>query len=147
MKKQTLRSLYRLGVFTTISSLRANENGYAYVTLLGKNEKGETTSQNVYFGKTTSEKLFANYQIGDDVFKELVSGEVIEAKNAKGETRYKISIPANTAYSSAALLEEAWGEVEVDFNIDNFVSGFSARETVADNSKKPPVSEPAKLGG
>lgn len=143
MKKQTLRSLFRLGIFTTLSTLRLNENGYPYVTLLGTNAKSETISQNVYFGKISGGKILGNYAVGDDITKELKEAEIGQTiNNTNGETRFKIFFGGQTAYASTATLEDMWGEAEdADFDMDQFKTGFAAK-VEANNQNSGDKQEP-----
>jgi hypothetical protein len=76
---------------TAISQVRTNENGYPFLTLLSA--KFEGGAQNIYFSKTCALKV----KLGQNP-KELGLADynVVEATNAAGETRLKLT--NNTDY-------------------------------------------------
>jgi hypothetical protein len=123
MQQITLKSLVKQGHVTGVSLLRRNENGYPYVTLLKGNK-----SNNVYFGKKTSEIISSTFEIGDKVAAALKDATVIKATNAAGQMRYKLSLSGTTEYTTTAELMDIFGvEEEVaDFDVAEFLKEFSA---------------------
>ncbi len=83
MKQILIKMLFKLGVVTSISTLRKNENGYWFLTFLGKNGN----ANNVYFGKKSSDIISAKYKQGDNVLAELKTAP-------QGMTVY-LCLPAN----------------------------------------------------
>lgn len=133
MKQILIKMLFKLGVVTAISTLRKNENGYWFLTFLGKNGN----ANNVYFGKESSKIISAKYKAGDNVLAELKTASVVLATNEDGEDRYKISLQGTSEYSGVSALSEMFGveQDEVDFDVDAFRADFSTNETV------PPVED------
>lgn len=126
MEQVSLSLLFKKGVFTAISKLRANENSYPFVTLVGKHG-----SNNVYFGKKSAAIIGAKYAIGDTIIKELADASIVLAKNEKGEMRYKLSLQGTTDYSSESELMSLFGGItpdELNFNVENFLKEFTTVE-------------------
>jgi hypothetical protein len=122
MNQTSLKSLFKQGVFSSISVLRKNTNGFLYVTLVGT--KG---SNNVYFGQKSSDILNAKYQVGDNIAKELGGASVVLTTNAEGEMRHKISLQgvAND-YASVGDMETLFGcEQDGTLDIVAFVKEFT----------------------
>lgn len=129
MVSTTLASLYKKGVFQSISRLRSNSSNYPYVTLI-KTRDGKTYSTNVYFGKKTSEIVSGTFQKGDAIASFLKNAEIVQTKNEAGETRYKLSTSDHSNYSSKAELDELWGGESSGGNFDLalFQKEFTAQE-------------------
>ena len=132
MEQISLKKLVQDRIVTNISSLRENENGYPYVTLLMTTPKG-TASQNVYFGQKTAQIVSDTFKVGDNILSMLADAQVIKTKNANNEVRYKLSISPTTDYTSETSMADVFG-VELsagDFNVAEFQKQFQTRESVA----------------
>jgi len=118
----SLIQLVKKGIVSNISELRENQNGYPFVTLLKNNR-----SQNIYFGKSTSEKVLDNFKVGEKILAFLKECNVVKTKNAEGETRFKIS-HSTSPYSSEAELMSEFGldEIASDFPIEEFSKEFQS---------------------
>lgn len=131
MQQATLKSLYQQGYFDSISTLRKNESGYPFVTLLKDGEKTKMT--NLYFGRKSATIIFDNFEVGDAVSKALFNANVILTENKKGEKRFKISLTEGSSeYESGASLEDVFGvrEKNVDFDFNLFKSEFKSLEPI-----------------
>ncbi len=127
--KITLASLVENKKISTISRLKFNTNGYPFVTLLTKDNK----SQNVYFGIKSSQVIGNAYGEGEDILKELTNADIIQTENAQGETRYKISLPGDSNYSSETEMMNAFGlkgEIPEDFDMNLFISKFEGKPSI-----------------
>lgn len=132
MQSISFKSLYLAKVFSTITKLRVNKNGYHFITLINKN--GE--ANNLYFSKNSDGYIGANYEVGEDITSLLVKSEIVAVENADGELRHKITLQGSTDYIGANVLDELFGvETAVDFNIENFKAEFSAEEAPAPVAK------------
>lgn len=131
IKTTSLRTLWSKKAFTTISTLRFNQNKYPYVTFLnGK------AAHNVYFGKKTAEIISGTFNEGEDLIKNsfLLDAQVVETKNEAGETRFKLS-KSQGDYSSVASLEEAFGNpADTEFDFKSFSEQFSSPVTVQETA-------------
>ncbi len=126
MEQISLKQLVQKGTVRNISSLRENTNGYPFVTLL--NKKGE--AQNIYFGQKSSVVIKDTFEVGDNIITALKDATVIKAKNAEGETRYKLSLPnSSSKYSTDSELMDVFGieEVESEFDVTAFAKEFAAQ--------------------
>ncbi len=125
IKKASLRSLYQNGYFQTISTLRQNKSGYAFITALDKNKK----AANLYFGKGTNELVLDNFKVGDNITAFLSDADIImtqtEEQVKSGEWRFKIT-KNGSKYSSESDLQQAFGDVSNEtFDFDLFKAEFS----------------------
>jgi hypothetical protein len=137
MQSISFKSLYLAKVFSTITTLRKNVNGYHFITLI--NKKGE--ANNLYFSKNSDAYITANYEVGEDITSLLVKSEVVAVENADGNLRHKISLQGSTEYIGASALDALFGvETEVDFNMADFISEFEAA------AAPEPVKVTAKAG-
>lgn len=139
MKTISLRKLVLLGIVQSISSVRFNTNGYAYVTMVRKNEKGETESHNVYFPATGETSAIVNTWVeGDKVIGTIANWELAQVENAQGEIRFKLYKPSEK-YASAAEMMELFGveETQTDFDIELFQSNFATKAPVEDPIQQP----------
>lgn len=135
MKKHTVRALFLAGLVGTFSGIKKNSSGYPFITMLQTGKDGKTKAQNVYFGKKSGEIVGA-YPEGTSVLQDIKNAEIVETRNAtrsaefpEGELRYKIMIPVKTGYESTSELEEAFGTfVDQDFDMTNFLGGFTSKE-------------------
>lgn len=142
MKKHTVRALFLAGLVSTFSGLKRNTNGYPFITVLQTGKDGKTKAQNLYFGQKSSEIVNA-YAEGTSVLQDIKNAEIVETRNAtrseefpEGELRYKIMIPVKTGYESTSELEEVFGTfVDQDFDMTNFLGGFTAKEDVTEDKK------------
>lgn len=135
MKQIALKKLVQDRVVTNISSLRENENGYPYVTLLVGTPDG-TASQNVYFGQKTATIVSDSFKVGDNILSMLADAQVIETKNADGEIRYKLSINPTSDYASETSMADVFGiELTSDnFDVKAFQKGFQTRQSTTVNA-------------
>ena len=127
MKKISLKKLVQDRLVTNISTLRANINGYPYVTMLVGNK-----SQNVYFGKKTAELVSDTFSENDNIMSFLADAEVIQTVNEAGEIRFKLSKNAASDYASETEMSAVFG-VELssgDFDVKLFTSEFTAKQEV-----------------
>ena len=146
MKTISLKQLVILGIVQSISTLRRNVNGYAYVTMVRRNEKGETESNNVYFPATgETNTIVEGWAEGEKVINHIKDWELAQVENAQGEIRFKLYKPSDK-YASAAEMMELFGvnnETQTDFDVTSFEGGFSAR--VADRSEERRVGKECRL--
>lgn len=145
MEQVSLSLLFKKGVFTAISNLRANENQYPFVTLVGKHG-----ANNVYFGKKSAQIIGAKYALGDSITKELADASIVLAKNEKGEMRYKLSLQGTTDYSSEAELMSLFGGItpdELNFNVENFLKEFTTVEAGATGGSTSNSNTPSLQSG
>lgn len=125
MQSISFKSLYLAKVFSTITTLRKNVNGYHFITLINKD--GE--ANNVYFSKNSDAYITANYEVGEDISALIVKSELVAVENADGELRHKITLQGSTEYIGASALDALFGvETQVDFNLKQFVDEFEAVE-------------------
>ena len=135
LKSTTLSSLYKKGVFQSISRLRTNSSNYPYVTLI-RTEKGKTYSTNCYFGKKTAEIVNGTFQKGDAIASFLKNAEIVQTTNDAGAVRFKLSTSDHSNYSSKAELDQLFGnESASDFDLELFQKEFTTQEVVAIGSQ------------
>lgn len=128
MKKISLRKLVQDRLVTNISSLRANVNGYPYVTMLTGNK-----SQNVYFGQKTAELVSNTFSVEDNILSFLADAEVIQTLNEAGEVRFKLSKNAGSDYASETAMADIFG-IELssgEFDVKMFTQEFAAKEVIS----------------
>lgn len=85
LKVVTVAEFARTNKFTQIApKVRANKNGYPFITFIDANNKAE----NVYFSKAAAK----NVKEGDSVTKDMLKGISVapDTKNAAGESRVKL---------------------------------------------------------
>ena len=82
MSRQTLIAFAKEQGFNAVSEVRANSNGYKYMTLLDKNTG---TVENIYLGVRYAQTVEVGTKV--DPTKLFIQ----DTLNAGGETRYKIS--------------------------------------------------------
>lgn len=132
IKSTTLASLYKKGIFQSISRLRySDENNYPFVTLITKN--GDKTSHiNLFFGQKTAQMVNDNFSKGDMITQFLKHSEVIQTLNKDKEVRFKLSTSDNSQYASKSELSEVFGsnEEEETFDLELFKSSFTSLEVV-----------------
>lgn len=129
METISFRKLVQDRHVKSFSTLRINENGYPFVTLLGNN----STSMNIYFGKKSAQIVTDNAEEGDGIALMLKDANVIKTFNENGELRYKMSLTQGSNYASTSELEEIFG-VEAsagDFDVKEFLQAFSTVATVS----------------
>lgn len=85
MARIALKAFASQNGFDMVSRVRANANGYLFVTLLSKENPNHT--ENIYFGKRFQEE--GGYTEGDDL--KVAELFVTEADNASGEARLKLT--------------------------------------------------------
>lgn len=126
MKQISLKLLFIQGLFSAISNLRFNTNGYPYLTLIGRNG----TANNVYFGQKSADIIGANYAEGDDVSVEFPKTSVVMVKNEAGEQRFKLVLEGESEYSGAAKLADIFGAQQevIDFDTVAFAKEFTSAE-------------------
>jgi hypothetical protein len=85
LKSQSIKDFCISKSFVQISkTVRQNSNGYPFITFIYSNNNAE----NIYFSKNAASKVAE----GEIVTKELISKlAVVEATNAEGEIRFKLS--------------------------------------------------------
>lgn len=118
----SLVQLVKKGTVTNISELRENSNLYPFVTLLCGNK-----AQNVYFGKSTGEKVSGTFKTGAKILPFLKECNIVKTLNAEGEVRFKLS-HSTSAYSSEAELMSEFGldEIATDFPVEEFSKQFQS---------------------
>lgn len=126
----SLIQLVKKGIVSNISEVRENSSGYPFVTLIKTDRLRGNKSQNIYFGKETSQKVLDNFKVGDKILPFLKECNVVKTKNAEGETRFKIS-HSTSPYSSEAELMSEFGldEIATDFPVEEFAKQFEGVET------------------
>ena len=125
MKKISLKKLVKDRVITNISALRANINGYPFVTMLTGSK-----SQNVYFGKKTAELVGNTFSVNDNILPFLADAEIIETVNDAGEIRFKLSKNAGSDYATETAMADIFG-VELsngEFDVAAFKAEFATKE-------------------
>lgn len=80
------------GYVQVIPEVRANANGYPFLTFVDADNKAE----NIYFSKSESEGLEKGQQLDQDYIKSL---RVAETSNANGEIRWKLTTGNSTRIS------------------------------------------------
>lgn len=85
MARIALKAFASQNGFDMVSRVRANANGYLFVTLLSKTNPNHT--ENIYFSKRFQEE--GGYKAGQDLRANEVF--VTEADNASGEARLKLT--------------------------------------------------------
>lgn len=85
MARIALKTFATQNGFDMVSQVRANANGYLFVTLLSKTNPNHI--ENIYFGKRFQEE--SGYKAGQDLRANEVF--VTDADNAKGEPRLKLT--------------------------------------------------------
>lgn len=125
LKSVTLKSLVQQGVVTTISTLRFNQSGYPYVTLLSGSKPN-----NVYFGKKTAAIVEGTFSEGDSVVEFLKNSNIVQTVNEQGEIRFKLSNSENSNYSSKSELMSVFGVEEKvqNFDMEAFKKQFASIE-------------------
>lgn len=124
MQKISLKKLVQDKIVTNISGLRVNISGYPYVTMLTGSK-----SQNVYFGQKTAELVSDTFSEGDNILPFLADAEVIQAENAQGEIRFKLSKNSGSDYASETAMADVFG-IELssgEFDIALFKDQFSEK--------------------
>ena len=113
------------------STLRVNANGYPYITFITRDSK----SNNVYFGKKSTDAIEMDGLIeGDSVKHLMATASLIDTLNEKGEQRFKLSLQGISDYESAA---DVFGyELEEDgkFDFKRFIGEFTAKVLVPTNA-------------
>lgn len=115
------------GAFTTFSTeIRTNSSNYPYITFLKGN-----SAHNVYFGKNSAERVLSMSQ--QEIKDALRSAEIVEAVNANGEIRFKLSISGESEYANTYEIENMFGVEAVDnnINLELFKSQFTAVNATA----------------
>ena len=135
--RTTFRTLLKKGTIEFLSELRLSNQGRPFVTLTRGNK-----AVNIWFGKTTAEKLAErNFVKGSSVKDEVVKMDMIEWINPDGEIRMKLVYPGERKnYEGREALLKAAGidiseveyvvEQQSDFDIAGFMSLFSAKPAV-----------------
>lgn len=133
METISFRKLVQDRHVKSFSTLRINENGYPFVTLLGNN----SASMNIYFGKKSAQIVTDNAEEGDGIALMLKDANVIKTFNENGELRYKMSLTQGSNYASTSELEEIFGvEASVgDFDVKEFLQAFSTVATVSQETQ------------
>jgi len=126
LKRTTLLNLWQNKQFTGISRLSYNATGYPFITLLK-----QKTATNLYFSKAATERIKLNsFEKNDDLVQNgfLKDAEVVMTENAKGELRFKLTIPSlESNYSSAASLETMFGQQNSqEFDYELFAKEFKS---------------------
>ena len=117
LKKQTLKSIAKAGLFSAISKVRENSNGYKFVTFT----KGQAAT-NLYFGIKSADKVVVGENVNIEMLK---TAEVVLAVNEDGEERLKLSLGGVSEYTNV----ESIFDIEDDSNevSEAFKASFSLK--------------------
>ncbi|HEX8586086.1 MAG TPA: hypothetical protein VF680_16960 [Allosphingosinicella sp.] len=104
MKRISLKKAFKNRVFTNVSKVRENHQGFKFVTVIDNSGK----SNNVYLGRKSSEQVI----VGQDIPAELLKrADFVLATNEQDEQRLKLSLNGDSGYTS---MESIFGDDELD---------------------------------
>lgn len=89
MEVKSFREVVKAGKLSVNPTIRHNQNGYPFITVLDPSKPQNEQAENIYFGKKSAAKIA---ELGlTDIRSIATDMQVISATNAEGEPRTKLS--------------------------------------------------------
>jgi hypothetical protein len=135
-----LKPAVKAGIFTNISEVRVNTNGYPYVTFRGNNK-----GTNVYFSRTTADEFVEGQVLtAADVVALRLGITVTETGDNKGEKRLKLFFAGE---GSGTNMEDIFDDVitpEQKVVLRMLATEMTAKPKVEPEEEKTPQRAPQR---